>query len=76
MKSNVQARLDRSSQLALQELVRRLGWSPSRVVREGLRLLAACYGKPSRKRVIGIGRFASRIEDLGSDKKHLEGFGR
>jgi hypothetical protein len=76
VKSNVQARLDRSSQLALQELVQRLGWSPSRVVREGLRLLAACYGKPSSKRVIGIGRFASRIEDLGSNKKHLQGFGR
>jgi len=76
MKSNVQARLDRSSQLALKELVRRLGWSPSRVVREGLRMLAACYGKPSTKRVIGIGQFASGVPDLGSNKKHLRGFGR
>ena len=75
MKASVQARLDRSSQVALEELVRRLGWSPSRVVREGLRLLAACYGKPSRKRVVGVGRFASRVTDLGSNKKHLEGFG-
>jgi len=76
MKSNVQARLDRSAQLALTELVRRLGWSPSRVVREGLRLLAACYGKPSTKKVIGIGRFASGAPDLASNKKHLQGFGR
>jgi hypothetical protein len=76
MKTNVQARLDRKSQLALDELVRRLGWSPSRVVREGLRLLAACYGRPSAKRVIGIGRFASGVPDLGSNKKHLQGFGR
>lgn len=76
MKPNVQARLDRRSQLALEELVRRLGWSPSRVVREGLRLLAACYGRPSKKRVIGIGRFASQVPDLGSNKKHLRGFGR
>jgi hypothetical protein len=75
MKSNVQARLDHESQLALDELVRRLGWSPSRVVREGLRLLAACYGKPSTKRMIGIGRFASGVPDLGSNKKHLRGFG-
>jgi hypothetical protein len=45
-------------------------------VREGLRLLYACYGRPSRKRVIGIGRFASRVPDLGSNKKHLQGFGR
>jgi hypothetical protein len=76
MRPNVQARLDRRSQLALEELVRRLGWSPSRVVREGLRLLAACYGKPSQERVIGIGRFASQVPDLGSNKKHLRGFGR
>ncbi len=76
MKANVQARLDRRSQVALEQLVRRLGWSPSRVVREGLRLLAACYGSSSRKRVIGVGRFASGLPDLGSNKKHLQGFGR
>jgi hypothetical protein len=76
MKSNVQARLDHKSQLALEELVRRLGWSPSRVVREGLHLLAACYGRPSTKKVIGIGRFASGARDLGSNKNHLRGFGQ
>ena len=76
MKSNVQAHLDRKSQLALDELVHRLGWSPSRVVREGLRLLAARYGKPSTKKVVGIGRFASEVPDLGSNKKHLRGFGQ
>ena len=76
MKSNVQARLDRQSQVALEELVRRLGWSPSRVVREGLRLLSTCYGKAPAKRVIGVGRFASGIPDLGSNKRHLQGFGR
>ncbi len=76
VKANVQARLDRRSQMAIEELVRRLGWSPSRVVREGIRLLAACYGKPSRKRVIGVGCFASQVADLGSNKEHLQGFGR
>jgi hypothetical protein len=76
MKTNVQARLDRQSQVALEKLVRRLGWSPSRVVREGVRLLASCYGTTARKKVIGIGRFASGLSDLGSDKKRLQGFGR
>ena len=76
MKSNVQVRLDRKSQLALDELVHRLGWSPSRVVREGLRLMAACHGKPSTKKVVGIGRSASGVPDLGSNKKHLRGFGQ
>jgi len=76
MKANVQARLDRRSQVALELLVRRLGWSPSRVVREGVRLLAARYVGRSQKRVIGVGRFASGLPDLGSNKKHLRRFGR
>lgn len=76
MKATVQARLDREAQLALERMVSRLGWSPSRVVREGLRLLAACHGSPRGKKVFGAGRFASGLPDLGSNKKHLRGFGR
>ena len=76
MKTNVQARLDRRSQIALERLVRRTDWSPSRVVREGVHLLAACYSFPPAKRVIGVGRFASGLPDLGSNKKHLKDFGR
>jgi hypothetical protein len=75
MKTNVQARLDRSSQIALERLVRRTGWSLSRVVREGVNLLAACYGIPAAKRVIGLGRFESGLPDLASNKKHLRDFG-
>jgi hypothetical protein len=76
MKTTVQARLDRRAQVALERLARRTGWSPSRVVREGVHLLAACYGVPSAKRVIGVGRFASGLPDLASNKKHLRGFGQ
>jgi len=76
MKTNVQARLDSETQMALEGLVRRLDWSPSRVVREGVRLLAACYGTASKAKVVGMGRFASGVPDLGSNKKHLKGFGR
>lgn len=72
----MQARLDRRSQIALERLVERFGWSPSQVVREGLRLLDACYGTAPRKKVIGVGRFASHVPDLGSNKMHLQGFGR
>jgi hypothetical protein len=76
MKGIVQARLDRRSEIALKRLTRRFGWSPSQVVREGLRLLDACYGAAPAKRVIGVGRFASHVPDLGSDKTRLQGFGR
>jgi hypothetical protein len=78
MKATVQARLDEESQAALRELSRRLGWSPSRVVREGLRLMARQHdaGAKRKRRFIGIGEFDSGILDLGSNKKHLEGYGR
>jgi hypothetical protein len=42
-------------------------------VREGVQLLAACYGVRPAKRVIGVGRFASGLPDLASNKKHLKG---
>jgi hypothetical protein len=58
----VQARLDR------------LGLSPSMVVREGIRLLAAT--QPMSRKIAGLGKFSSGASDLGSNKKHLQGFGR
>ena len=53
MKTTVQARLDHQSQVKLKRLVQRLGWSPSRVVREGLQLLDVYYGKPAGQAVCG-----------------------
>jgi hypothetical protein len=76
MKMSVQARLDPESQQALEKLQRRLGLSPSEIVREGLRLMVKQYGPPRRKKIIGLGEFESGISDLGSNKKHLEGFAR
>ena len=58
----VQARLDR------------LGLSPSMVVREGIRLLAAT--QPKSRKIAGLGKFSSGASDLSSNKKHLQGFGR
>jgi hypothetical protein len=58
----VQARLDR------------LGLSPSMVVREGIRLLATT--QPKNRKIAGLGKFSSGASDLGSNKKHLQGFGR
>lgn len=75
--TTVQARLDSESQAALDQLVRRLGWSPSRVVREGLLLMARHHGvTQKKKKVIGLGEFDSGLTDLGSNKKYLEDMGR
>jgi hypothetical protein len=76
MPSTIQARLDEPSKKMLSELIRRLGWSQSKVVREGLRLLAACHLGNGRRKIIGQGKFASGVGDLASNKEHLRGFGR
>jgi hypothetical protein len=76
MRSVIQARLDEQSKRRLTNLVRELGWSPSRVVREGLRVLEANYLRRKKEGVIGLGKFRSRVFDLGSNKKHLRDFGR
>jgi hypothetical protein len=75
MKATVQARLDAASERQLRQLVRELGWSPSKVVREGLKLLAACH-PPRRRKIVGLGKFNSGIPDLATNKEHLEGFGQ
>jgi hypothetical protein len=76
MRAAIQARLDDRSRKRLEVLVRELGWSPSRVVREGLRALEASYLRRKKQGVIGLGKFSSGVSDLGSNKKHLRGFGR
>jgi hypothetical protein len=76
MRDVVQARLDDKSRRALNALCRALGWSPSRVVREGLRVLESSYQRRKKREVIGLGKFRSGVPDLGSDKKHLRDFGK
>lgn len=75
MRSTVQARLDAKSRRDLVRLVRSLGWSPSRVVREALHRMASSQLSSGRPRVAGMGKFSSGVSDLGSNKKHLKGFG-
>lgn len=76
MRYVIQARLDGSSRKRLSILVRELGWTPSQVVREGLRVLVATRLRKKSQRIIGLGKFRSGISDLASNKKHLWGFGK
>ena len=57
-------------------LVRELGWTPSQVVREGLRVLEASHLHRKGRRIIGLGKFRSGVTDLGSNNTHLRDFGR
>ena len=76
MRTSIQARLDPQSRKRLVVLVRELGWTPSQVVREGLRVLEASYLRRKKQGIIGLGKFRSGLSDLGSNKKHLREFGR
>ncbi len=76
MNAVVQARLDPETRKELDQLVRRLGWSPSRIVRESLRLMSRYHSAGSRRQVLGVGKFRSGLSDLGSNKQRLKGFGR
>jgi hypothetical protein len=76
MRDMVQARLDEKSRKTLTALSRALGWTPSRVVREGLKVLEASYLRRRKRGVIGLGKFRSGVKDLGSNKEHLRDFGK
>ena len=72
----VQARLDDETDGILKALRRRTGLSNSEIVRRGVRSLAALSRPASVIRVVGLGRFSSGVRNLGSNKKHLEEFGK
>lgn len=72
----VQARLDDETKAAMERLARRNGWSTSRTLREGIHALVRQSGEGAPVRIIGLGKFDSGVSDLGSNKKHLEGYGK
>jgi hypothetical protein len=72
----VQARLDDATDRLLDELRRRTRLSDSELVRRAIRSLAVLPAPARGPAVIGVGRFASGVRDLGSNKAHLKGFGR
>jgi hypothetical protein len=70
----VQARLDADTEKKLAQLVEKMGISPSMVVRKGIQLLAA--SQPATRKIYGLGKFASGIGDLSTNKRHMRDFGR
>ena len=78
MSDIVHARLDNHTRQIMRRLQRRHGWSDSEIVRHGIRALGDTDLAPEErsKRIIGLGKFASGISDLGSNDKHLSDFGR
>jgi hypothetical protein len=75
MSGVIHARLDTDTDAIRSELQKRLGWSDSEIVREGIKALSALVRSNGKRKIVGLGRFESGITDLGSNKKHLKGFG-
>lgn len=72
----IHARIDPETEKLLAELQIRLGWSDSRIVREGIKALGVINGSKAKRKIVGMGRFRSGVPDLGSNEEHLKGFGR
>jgi len=75
MKTSVQARLNEETQAALDRLSRSNGWTASRVIRESILFMDENRATKPRPKMIGIGEFDSGIDDLATNKKHLEDLG-
>ena len=76
MASVIHARLDDDTDSLRNELQKQLGWNDSQIVREGIKSLSALVRKNGKRTIIGLGKFKSGVRDLGSNKKHLRGFGK
>lgn len=78
MSDIVHARLDEHTRKIMRRLKRRHGWSDSDIVRNGIRALGdqELPAEQRARRIVGLGKFASGIDDLGSNDEHLRGFGQ
>ena len=72
----IHARLDKDTDSLRSELQKRLGWNDSQIVREGIKSLSVLLRTGGKRKIIGQARYKSGIPDLGSNKKHLAGFGK
>lgn len=78
MRKTLTARLDEKTTEQLARLAKTLGISESAIVREGIQLMATFHpiSVSEKPKFIGIGMFASGKNDLASNKKHLDNFGK
>ena len=71
----VQVRLDAEMQERLDRAARRLGWSRSEILREGIRLVEMSAGQKTVPKLIGIGMFDGGPSDLSTNRKYLKDLG-
>lgn len=76
MASVIHARLDDDTDELRNALQVQLGWSDSQIVREGIKSLSSLVKTSGKRKIVGQGKFKSGVADLGSNKKHMRGFGQ
>ena len=76
MRSVVHARLDEETSDLLARLRRRLIQTDSEIIRRAIRTMATLELRSGGTSIVGLGAFEAGVPDLGSNKKHLKGFGR
>ncbi len=76
MAKTIHARLDKSSEDALSQIVEALNGTESDAVRKAIEFFARSLVKPSKQKIVGLGSFKSGVAVLGSHKKHLLPFGK
>lgn len=72
----IHAQLDDDTAKLRDELQKQLGWSDSQIICEGIKSLATLVRKKGEHAIVGLGQFESGVNDLGSNKKQLQGFGK
>jgi hypothetical protein len=72
----VQARLDEETESLRSQLQQQLGWSNSKIVREGIKLLSAVTPRNGKRRFSGAGKYESGLPDLATNPKYMDGFGQ
>ncbi len=76
MSDTIHARLDEQTCTVRDQLQQQYGWNDSQIVREGIKALSYLVAGGRKRKIVGLGKFESGVKDLGSNERHLEGFGQ
>ena len=76
MNATIHANLDADAATICQQLRAQLGWDDAEIVRRGIMSLATLVESKPHRQIIGVGQYDSGVDDLGSNKSYLDGFGQ
>lgn len=75
MAKTQRTRLDEETQALLSRLVRVSGETEAELIRRGLQMVERSLRARRKITIVGLGKFESKVADLGSNKARLRRFG-